>query len=70
MAKDKNWKNKSLKKLVEASDKKEAELADLKLQHSQGKLTNTAKLKEVKKELARINTFLNEKASKDEKDKS
>ncbi len=62
MAKKDNLKNKSLGKLLEASDEKEKELADLKLKHSQGKLSNTAKLKDVKKGLARINTFLNQKA--------
>lgn len=67
MAKDINWENKPLKQLLDASDEKEEELADLNLKHSQGKLSNTAKLKQTKKELARINTFLNQKIKEDSK---
>lgn len=58
----KSWNRADLEELIEASDKQEATLANLKLQHSQGKLRDTAQLIKARRELARINTFLNQKA--------
>jgi len=58
----KDWSKAGLKELIEASDKMEKQRTDLMLRHSQGKLKNTAQLVKVRKEIARINTFLNQKA--------
>lgn len=51
----------TLEKLIDESDQTEEELVNLRLKHSQGKLRDTARLKKTKKELARINTFINQK---------
>lgn len=57
----------SLEKLLDKSDELEEQLANLKLKHSQGKLRDTAKLKKLRQELARVNTVINIK-SKEIKD--
>ena len=62
MAKSKDYKNMSLEKLIESSDELENNLIDIKLKHSQGKLRDTASIKKTKKEIARVNTFINKKA--------
>ena len=50
--------NGDLEKLI--NDSKE-ELFNLRFQKSVGKLTNTARAREVKKTIARVNTILNER---------
>jgi ribosomal protein L29 len=52
----------SLEELIDKSDELEEKLADIKLKHSQGKLRDTANIKKTKKDLARVNTFINRKA--------
>jgi large subunit ribosomal protein L29 len=42
------------------------ELFNLKIQHATGQLENTARIGQVKKDIARVNTFLNMKALKKE----
>jgi len=61
-AKKKDYATSTLKQLVKLSDEKELEIEKMFLQHSQGKLRNTASLKKVKQDLARINTYIAEKA--------
>jgi len=63
-ANKKDYSNSTLKQLVKLSDEKELEIEKMFLQHSQGKLRDTASLKKVKRDLARINTYITEKAQK------
>ncbi len=42
------------------------ELFNLKIQHATGQLENSARIGQVKKDIARVNTFLNMKALKKE----
>ncbi len=57
----------SLEELIKLSDEKEIELSNLRLRHSQGKLRDTTKLVKVRRELARTNTFIREKAKEIDK---
>jgi large subunit ribosomal protein L29 len=47
----------------------ESNLVDLRFSHQLKELTNTAKMKVVKKDIARMKTILNERAKVEEKDK-
>ncbi len=58
-----------LSKLIEESDKLEEKLADIKLKHSQSKLRDTASIKKTKKDLARVNTAIANKANQIEDEK-
>ena len=62
--KKKDYSAATLKQLVKFSDEKELEIEKMFLQHSQGKLRNTASLKKEKRDLARINTHIAQKAQK------
>jgi ribosomal protein L29 len=64
----KDWSKTTLKELIKASDDQERELANLGLKHSQGKLRDTAQLTRQRQELARINTFINQKIGEWEQD--
>ena len=46
----------------------ESNLVDLRFSHQLKELTNTAKMKVVKKDIARMKTILNERAKVEEKD--
>ena len=63
-------KSAALKELATAElDQKEndirEELFNLKFQHAIGKLENTARLKELRREIARVNTIRRERVSKE-----
>ena len=57
--------NEILKRIQE----EESNLVDLRFSHQLKELTNTAKMKIVKKDIARMKTILNERAKVEEKDK-
>ena len=50
-------------------EEEERNLVDLRFSHQLKELTNTAKMKIVKKDIARMKTILNERAKVEEKDK-
>jgi large subunit ribosomal protein L29 len=50
-------------------EEEESNLVDLRFSHQLKELTNTAKMKIVKKDIARMKTILNERAKVEEKDK-
>ena len=56
--------NEILKRIQE----EESNLVDLRFSHQLKELTNTAKMKIVKKDIARMKTILNERAKVEEKD--
>jgi large subunit ribosomal protein L29 len=59
-----NTKTEELKKLI---DEEERNLVDLRFAHQLKQLTNTAKLKITKKELARMKTILRERELEEQK---
>lgn len=53
--------------IVKRIETEEANLVDLRFQHELKNLTNTAKLKEVKKDIAKMKTVLKEREMADSK---
>lgn len=53
-----NYTDEELKKLLE---EKKKQLMDLRFQHAMGQLRNTAQIKEVRRDIARIRTILRER---------
>ncbi len=61
MKKDIDLKNKSGDELKNLSNEYRAELAKLRFRHTSGQLEKTAELKKVRKNIARVETFLRQK---------
>jgi large subunit ribosomal protein L29 len=55
--------------ILKRIQEEESNLVDLRFSHQLKELTNTAKMKIVKKDIARMKTILNERAKVEEKDK-
>lgn len=54
--------------ILKRIQEEESNLVDLRFSHQLKELTNTAKMKIVKKDIARMKTILNERAKVEEKD--
>ena len=54
--------------ILKRIQEEESNLVDLRFSHQLKELTNTAKMKVVKKDIARMKTILNERAKVEEKD--